>query len=57
MKKEIRFKVVFTFLNSQGEWVTDYLNNNNEGFDYETAADLEYELRARGHRNVRIEEL
>lgn len=56
MKKEM-YKVVFTFLNPEGVWVEDYLNDSDKGFDYETAADLAYELEARGHRNVRIENM
>lgn len=51
------YKVTFDFRNSLGEWKTDYLNNNGDGFTLEDAEHIAYQLRQSGERNVIIEEL
>ena len=32
-----RYKVIFEFRNDYGEWMEDYLNNNDNGFAYDEA--------------------
>lgn len=51
------YKVIFDFYNNRGEWKTDYLNNNDDGFTLEDAEYIAYQLRQEGNRNVIIEEL
>lgn len=49
------YKVIFDFLNSTGEWKTDYLDNNGSGFTLADADHIAYQLKQQGCRNVKIE--
>lgn len=47
--------VWFDFVNDYGFVVTDFLDNNGQGFSFKDAEDLAHELSLRGHKNIVIE--
>ena len=53
----LKYRVVFEFRNELGEWVEDNLCDNGAGFCEEDALQIAREMKYRGHRNVRIEEI
>lgn len=52
---ENMYKVWFDFVNDEGDVVTDFLDNNGQGFSFKDAEDLAHELKVRGHENIVIE--
>ncbi len=49
------YKVWFNFVNDNGDVVTDFLDNNGQGFWFKDAEDLAHELKERGYKNIVIE--
>lgn len=49
------YKVTFDFLNTAGDWITTYLDNNGDGFTLEDAEHIAYQLKQSGERNVNVE--
>ena len=50
------YKVTFDFLNTAGDWITTYLDNNGDGFTLEDAEHIAYQLKHhKGNRNVNVE--
>ena len=49
------YKVFFDFVNDNGVLVTDYLDNNGQGFSFKDAEELAREFQMRGYTNVCIE--
>lgn len=54
-KEVSMYKVWFDFVNDNGDVVTDFLDNNGQGFSFKVAEDLAHELKVRGHKNIVIE--